>query len=396
MFNNFFYTLKEVGIYISPTAFLTLQRALNLGLINSVNEFYTTARSILVKSERYFDLYDQVFAHHFKGVELPDYESIEMEEMAKALLEEWLKNPKEIADILGIDESELLKLSPEELLEYFKERLKEQDERHDEGNKWIGTGGTSPVGNAGYNPSGMRVGGVSRMKSAVKVAGERRYKDYSAHGPLTNASISEALKRLRNLIPVGPRDEVNIDESIYQTVRNGGEIEIIFDRSLRDRLKIMLFIDNGGWSMDPYIPVVQTLFDYSRAQFKEIKTYFFHNTVYENVWEDPRRYTKPQSVDELTRFDPETRLIFVGDGSMAPHELMSMNGSIYAFETSGKASLERLMHISDNFPHCAWLNPVPQHMWNYTQTILTINNLIPMFELTLDGLEKMVAHLMVK
>ena len=167
MFNNFFYTLKEVGIYISPTAFLTLQRALNQGLINSVNEFYTTARSILIKSERYFDLYDQVFAHHFKGVELPDYESAEMEEMAKALLEEWLKNPKEIADILGIDESELLKLSPEELLEYFKERLKEQDERHDEGNKWIGTGGTSPVGNAGYNPSGMRVGGVSRMKSAI-------------------------------------------------------------------------------------------------------------------------------------------------------------------------------------------------------------------------------------
>ncbi|MCP4754454.1 MAG: hypothetical protein GY866_26530 [Proteobacteria bacterium] len=396
MFVSFFYTLKEAGIYISPTAFLTLQKALSIGLINTLDQFYTTARSILIKSERYFDLYDQVFAYHFKGVELPDHESMEMDEIARAMLEQWLKDPKELADALGIDESELKHLSPDELIEYFKERLKEQDERHDGGDKWIGTGGTSPVGNSGHNPGGLRIGGQSRYKSAVKVAGERRYRDYSGDGPLTNASIGEALKRLRNLIPSGPKDQINIDESIYQTVKNGGEIEIAFDRSLKDRLKVFLLIDNGGWSMDPFIPVVQTLFDYARAQFKDVKTFFFHNTVYDTVWEDPKRYTKARTVDEFVRFDPDTRLIFVGDASMAPHELMSRNGSIYAYETSGKPSIERLMFLADNFPHCVWLNPVPRHTWSYTQTIQAIGQIMTMFPLSLDGLEGAVSHLMTK
>ena len=393
MFINFFYTLRDVGISISPTSFLTLQRALTEGLIHSMDDFYTSARAILVKSERYFDLYDQVFAHHFKGVELPDHESMEMDEIAKGLLDEWLKNPKELADALGMKEEELKKMSPEELIEYFKERLKEQTERHDGGNKWIGTGGTSPVGHSGFHPGGMRIGGSSRNKSAVKVAGERRYKDYSVDAPLTNASIGEALKRLRNLVPSGPKDQINVDESIYQTVKNAGEIEIAFDRRLKDRLKVFLFIDNGGWSMDPFIPIVQTLFDYSRAQFKDLKTFFFHNTIYEKVWEDPRRYTKPLLIDEFGRFDPETRLIFVGDASMAPYELMSRNGSIYAFETSGKPSIERIRALTEMFPHCAWLNPVPEHAWGYTQTIQVIREVIPMFPLTLDGLDQAVQYL---
>jgi len=396
MFINFFYTLKDVGISISPTSFLTLQKALYTGLIGSLDDFYTTARAILVKSERYFDLYDQVFAHHFKGVELPDYESMEMDEIAKAMLEQWLQDPKELADALGIDESELKKLSPDELIEYFKERLKEQTERHDGGNKWIGTGGTSPTGHSGHHPGGMRIGGVSRNKSAVKVAGERRYKDYSGEGPLTSASIGEALKRLRNLIPSGPKDNINVDKTIYETVKNAGEIEIVFDRSLKDRLKVNLMIDNGGWSMDPFIPVVQTIFDYSRAQFKDLKTYFFHNTLYDKVWQDPRRYNKEQLVDELIRFDPDTRFIFVGDASMAPHELLANNGSIYAFESSGKASIERLNFIADNFPRSVWLNPVPRHLWNYTQTIASICDIFEMFPLTLDGLEDAVTHLMKK
>jgi len=396
MFINFFYTLREVGIAISPTSFLTLQKALYSGLISSLDEFYTTARAILVKSERYFDLYDQVFAHHFKGVELPDYESMELDEIARAMLDQWLQNPKELADALGIDESQLKHLTPDELVEYFKERLKEQTERHDGGNKWIGTGGTSPVGHSGHHPGGMRIGGVSRNKSAVKVAGERRYRDYSGEGPLTNASIGEALKRLRNLVPAGPKDNINVEKSIYQTVKNAGEIEIVFDRGLKDRLKVHLLIDNGGWSMDPFIPLVQTLFDYARAQFKDVRTYFFHNTVYEKVWQDPRRYNKEQLIDEFVRFDPETRFIFVGDASMAPHELLAHNGSIYAFEKSGKASLERLMFIADNFPHTVWLNPVPRHLWDYTQTITAIAGIIEMFPLTLDGLEGAVTHLMKK
>lgn len=396
MFIDFFYTLREVGISVSPTSFLTLQKALDSGLVSTLEDFYTTARTVLVKSERHFDIYDQVFAHHFRGAELPDLESLEMDEIAKAMLDEWLNHPKELSDFLGIDESKLNKLSPDELIEYFKKRLAEQTERHDGGNKWIGTGGTSPVGHSGFHPEGMRVGGVSRNKSALKVAGERRYRDYSGEGPLTNASIGEALKRLRNLVPTGPKDQINVEKSIYQTVKNGGEIEICFDRSLKDRLKVMLFIDNGGWSMDPFIPIVQTLFNYARAQFKDLKTYFFHNTIYEKVWQDARRFRKDRKIEAFARVDPETRLIFVGDASMAPYELLAKHGSINAFETSGKPSIDRLRFLADSFPHSVWLNPVPPHLWHYTLTIEEIGKVFPMFPLTLDGLENAVSALMNK
>jgi len=396
MFVDFFYLLKKVGIPVSPTSFLRLQKALGMGLINSVDDFYTGARSILVKSERYFDLYDQVFAHRFQGIELKEPTEVELSEVIRSLLDEWLKNPRELAELLGIKEEDLGKLSPEELIKYFLERLKEQTEAHHGGRKWIGTGGTSPVGHSGYHPGGMRVGGVSRNKSAVKVAMDRRYRDYSQEGPLTQSQMAEALKRLRNMVPHGPKDRVNIDKTIYETMKNCGEIEIVFDRSLRDRLKIILAIDNGGWSMDPYIDLVQTLFHYARAQFKDLKTYFFHNTIYDYLWEDPPRRAKPFAVDELVRLDPETRFIIVGDASMAPYELMATDGSIHIEERSGKPSFERLGFIAKNFAHSVWINPKLADEWPYTRTIQHIREIFPMYELTLDGLEKAVGHMMHK
>lgn len=396
MFTDFFYTLRKVGVPVTPTAFLRLHKALSMGLINSVDDFYTAARSILVKSERYFDLYDQVFAHRFQGVELKEPDEFELSDIARSLLEEWLKDPQMLADVLGIDESELGKLSPEELMEYFLERLKEQTEAHHGGSKWIGTGGTAPVGHSGFHPGGIRVGGISRNKSAVKVAMDRRYRDYSQQGPLTQSQMGEALKRLRHMVPVGPKDKVNVRETIYQTVKNAGEIEIVFERSLKDRLKVILAIDNGGWSMEPYVELVQTLFNYARAQFKDLKTFYFHNTIYNHLWEDPQRYYKPLPVDELVRFDSATRFIIVGDASMAPYELMGQNGSIYFGERSGKPSVERLRFIANTFPHSSWLNPVPIFEWSYTYTIGVIHEILPMFPLTLDGLEKAVAHLMRK
>jgi uncharacterized protein len=396
MFVSFFYLLRRVGVPVSPTSFLRLQKAMSLGLIHSLDDFYTTARSVLVKSERYFDLYDQVFAHHFQGAELKEPDEFELNDMARAMLEEWLKDPKGLAEALGMDEETLSKLSPEELIQYFLDRLKDQTGEHHGGKKWIGTGGTSPVGHSGHHPGGMRVGGVSRNKSAVKVAMDRRYRDYSQEGPLTQAQIGEALKRLRNMAPAGPKDQINIDETITRTMKNAGEIEIIFDRSLRDRLKVILAIDNGGWSMDPYVEMVQTLFNYSRAQFKDLKTFFFHNTIYDNLWSDTARYKKPIRVDELVRFDPETRFIVVGDASMAPYELMATDGSIHLEERTSKPSIERLRLISETFRKVAWLNPKMEQEWGYTRTINIIREIFPMFELTLDGLEKAVTHLMRK
>lgn len=396
MFISFFYLLKQIGIPVSPTAFLTLHRAMDKGLIRSLDDFYIAARSILVKSERYFDFFDQAFAHHFEGVELLPENGFEVDEITRALLDEWLKDPKEIARALGVDEKELAKLTPDELIEYFKKRLQDQTERHDGGNRWIGTGGTSPVGHSGYHPEGMRVGGVSRNKSAVKVAGERRYKDYSASGPLTMSQVGEALKRLRNMVPAGPKDQVNVDSTIRQTLKNAGEIEIIFDRSLKDRLKLMLFIDNGGWSMDPYVDMVQTLFDYARSQFKEIRTFFFHNTPYDAVWEDATRYKKPVRIMDFAKRDPETRLVFVGDASMAPYELMGRGGAIHIQDRSGRSSIENLMFLANTFHHSVWLNPVHPRMWEYTATIKAIAQIFPMFPLSLDGLDGAVQSLMRK
>ena len=394
MFVNFFYMLRDKGIPVSPTSFLRLQKALGMGLIRSLDDFYIGARSLLVKSERYFDVYDQTFARAFRGAIETDPTEAELTDLAKALLEEWLKDPGTMARALGIPEDELKEMTPDELLDYFMQRLKEQTEAHHGGNYWIGTKGTSPVGHDGNHPGGMRVGGSSRNKSAIKVAMERRYRDYSQEGPITPSQIGEALKRLKHLAPAGPRDVVNIDKTIYQTMRNAGEIEIVFDRRLADRLKVKLFIDNGGWSMDPYVELVQILFHYASFQFKELEIYYFHNTIYKNVWQDPERHKKPLPVEDFVRSDPETRLVIVGDASMAPYELLDPNGVIYFNQRDSQPSIEYLKTLAKTFRHAVWLNPVSQDTWQGTWTIQQIRRMFPMFELSLDGLEKTVQHLM--
>lgn len=394
MFVNFFYMLRDQGIPVSPTSFLRLQKALGLGLIRSLEDFYIAARCLLVKSERYFDAYDQIFARAFRGVVEAEPTEDELTEIARALLEEWLRNPAAMAGALGIPEDKIQEMTPEELLNYFRERLKEQTEAHSGGNYWIGTKGTSPVGHSGFHPGGMRIGGSSANKSAIKVALERRYRNYSQEGPITPSQIGEALKRLKHLVPSGPRDVVNIDKTIYSTMRNAGEIEIVFDRHLADRLKLKLLIDNGGWSMDPYVELVQILFHYVNFQFKELEIYYFHNTIYKNVWQDPERHKKPIPVEDFVRSDPETRLVIVGDASMAPYELLDPSGVIYFNQSYSRASIEYLKDLARIFRHAVWFNPVAQDMWDRTWTIHSIRQIFPMFELSLDGLEKAVKHLM--
>ncbi|HQL00696.1 MAG TPA: hypothetical protein PK090_07975 [Smithellaceae bacterium] len=393
MFVNFFYTLRDRGIPVTPTSFLRLQKALGLGLIRTLDDFYCVTRALLVKSERYFDIYDQAFAVAFRGMTETDLTDTELSESIRAMLSEWLKDPGDVARALGLSEEQVKQMTPEELVEHFMKRLKEQTEAHHGGNYWIGSHGTSPTGHSGYHPGGMRVGGESRNKSAIKVALERRFRDYSQSGPITASQMGEALKRLRHLTPSGPRDIVNIDETIRQTMRNAGEIEIVFDRRLSDRLKVKLLIDNGGWSMDPYVDVVQTLFHYAQFQFKELEIYYFHNTVYSKVWLDPHRYKKPVSIDDFFRMDPETRLIFVGDASMAPYELVDPRGAIYVGQNEARPSVDYLKFLAKTFRHAVWLNPVEQDHWFYTWTVKQIAGIFPMFELSLDGLEKAVHHL---
>jgi hypothetical protein len=393
MFINFFYMLRDKGIPVSPTSFLRLQKALGMGLIQSLEDFYSVARSLLVKSERYFDIYDKTFAVAFRGIADVDPTEEELSELAKAMLGEWLKDPSAMAAALGMTEDEIKQMTPDELMQHFLKRLKEQTEEHHGGNYWIGTRGTSPTGHSGNHPGGMRVGGTSRNKSAIKVAMERRYRSYSQDGPITASQIGEALKRLKHLSPSGPPDVVNIDKTIYQTMRNAGEIEIVFDRRLADRLKVKLLIDNGGWSMDPYVEIVQVLFHYAQFQFKELEIYYFHNTIYRNVWQDAARYKKPVEVEEFVRSDPETRLIIIGDASMAPYELHDPNGAIYIGQNRSRPSVEYLKFLAKTFRHAVWLNPQAEGSWSYTWTVKQIAGIFPMFELSLDGLEKAVQRL---
>jgi uncharacterized protein with von Willebrand factor type A (vWA) domain len=393
MFVPFFYTLRERGVMVTPTAFLRLQKALSLRLVVSLDDFYIVARSILVKSERDFDTYDQVFAEMFSGAETISLEGLELDDAARQLLKTWVKTPEDLAKALGLTEKELRRLSAEELEQYLLDRLKDQKAVHYGGRKWIGAGGVSPVGHSGNRPGGMRIGGGSRARSASKVALERRYRDYSRTAPLTRSQMGEALQRLRHLKPAGPMDELNLDKTITETMRNAGEIEIVFDRRMVDRLKILLLIDNGGWSMDPYVETVQALFHHARSQFKELSIRYFHNTIRDRVWRDAERRHKPEPVEDLLGRDPETRLIFVGDASMAPEELLDINGSIEIEFRQKKPSIENLKMLAGAFRHAAWFNPSSSSLWSYGQTISIIRGIIPMFELNLDGLEKGVRHL---
>jgi uncharacterized protein len=389
----FFYTLRARGIPVSPTAFLRLQKALGMGLILSLEDLYAVARSLLVKSERDFDTYDQVFAELFSGAEsLPD-ETVVIDAATRVLLEDWLNVPAELAKALGMTEKELAALSGEELIQYFLDRLNDQKGRHYGGSRWIGAGGVSPVGHSGFRPKGMRIGGVSHRSSAIKTAMERRYKDYSQTAPLTRSQIGEALKRLRHLTPSGPRNQVNVDKTIYQTMRNGGEIEIVFDHRLTDKLSVLLLIDNGGWSMDPYVEEVQTLFHYAEAQFRDLSIFYYHNTIRDRVWRDPERSKHPEPVENLLRRDPQTRLIFVGDASMAPEELFQIKGNIVLEFRQSRPSIEWLQLLAGFFRHAAWLNPKSTSLWDYNVTAKAIKKIIPMFPLTLLGLEKAVVHL---
>jgi len=233
------------------------------------------------------------------------------------------------------------------------------------------------------------------MKSAVRVALERRYRDYTADTRLGPSQISEALGSLRHMVPAGPRDRLNIEKTIVQTMKNAGEIEIVFDASLKDKLKVLLMIDNGGFSMDPYVHTVQILFNHARNNFKDLQVFYFHNTIYHRVWRVPARYEKPVNVEDFARYDPACRLIIVGDASMAPYELFSRNGGI-SYGSRGEPSIQRLEFLAKTFRHSVWLNPKYAYTWQHTQTIGAIGEIFPMFEITLDGLEKAVRHLMKK
>lgn len=390
MFVDFLFELRKRRVPVGPLEWMTLEEALEKGLHgSSLSGFYQVARSILVHSEAHLDAFDEAFAEFFRGVEA---------DAAKMLdaLEEWLKDPKRLENI---DPALLALLSPIELAELkklFEERLKTQTGRHDGGNKWIGTGGTSPFGRDGQNPAGLRVGGESRMRSAVKVAAERRYRAYRKDLVLDVRQFGVALRKLRRLKREGIEEELDLDTTIDKTGRNGGEIDLVFRPPRKSNVRVLLLLDIGG-SMDPFTQLCSTLLTAASkaTHFRELRTLYFHNCVYGRLYLDERfdRWVVvPDLLREIGRDGRGWKLIVVGDALMNPAELLQVGGAIDYYEHNAVPGVVWLRMLADHFRRSAWLNPEPPAYWRQG-TCETIGKIFSMFPLTVEGIEQAAQHL---
>lgn len=386
MLNQFFYKLREYRVPVSITEWMTFMEALSKGLAYSdLNTFYSLSRSLLVKDVAYYDTFDQVFANIFRDADISP--------SLKKEIEDWLQNPIEFP-ALSEDEIKMLEeMDFETLKEEFEKRLKEQAERHDGGNRWIGTGGTSPFGHGGVNPAGIRVGGTGGGHSAVQIATLRRFRNYRTDQVLDVRHMKVALKKLRALERLGAPDELDLDESIDQTCKNAGELELIFRPERKNRLKLLLLMDAGG-SMEPHARLVNRLFSAANqlSHFKEFKFYYFHNCVYEEVFSDIYMDERVATGKLFSELDGNWRVIFVGDAAMSPYELMAKHGAIYYYHRNEIPGIEWLRRFNDHFRKTIWINPMQERHW-WANTIRMIQALFPMYPLTINGLEEAVGAL---
>ncbi|WP_431470445.1 vWA domain-containing protein [Sphingosinithalassobacter sp. LHW66-3] len=388
MFFSFVDELRAAGISASMKEHLLLLEALDRDVIEATPEaFYYLARATFVKDEGLLDRFDQVFAKVFRGI-ASDYGVAPAE-----IPEEWLKAIAE--KYLSPEEMEAIKSlgSWDEIMETLKKRLEEQQGRHQGGNKWIGTGGTSPYGNSGYNPEGVRIGGESRHKRAVKVWDQRAFKNLDNTRELGTRNIKVALRRLRRFAREGAADELDLDATVAGTARQGW-LDIQMRPERHNAVKLLLFLDVGG-SMDPFIKVCEELFSAATSEFKNLEFFYFHNCPYEGVWKDNRRRFSERTPtwDVLHKYGHDYKLVFVGDASMSPYEITHPGGSVEHFnEEAGAAWLQRL---TNTYPAAVWLNPVPEQHWGYSQSVRLIRELMTdrMYPLTLDGLDEAMREL---
>lgn len=382
MLIDFFFTLRAAKLKVSVKEYLMLLEALKAGVVtNSVDEFYVLARTTLVKDETQFDKFDRAFAAYFKGVEL-------LTDFTQDVPLEWLQKKLELE--LSAEEKALIeKMGWDELMETLQRRFKEQKERHEGGNRMIGTGGTSPFGAYGYNPQGIRIGqDRSRNKSAVKVWDQRQFKDYDDTLELGTRNIKVALRRLRRFAREGAQEELDLDDTIRSTAANAGWLDIKMVPERHNKVKVLLLMDVGG-TMDEHIHRVEELFSAAKSEFKHLEFYYFHNCVYDFMWKNNRRrYSeKFPTWDVIRTYNKDYKLIFVGDATMSPYEILQPGGSVeYNNEEPGAEWLQRLTNA---FPKFAWINPEPQGVWGYRQSIAIVQQLMNqrMFPLTLQGLE---------
>ncbi|MEM9597967.1 MAG: VWA domain-containing protein [Acidobacteriota bacterium] len=383
VFADFLFLLRARGLKVSLTEWLTLMRAMAEGHSRAnLSHFYHLARALLVKRETQYDLYDQIFASHFRGVE-------HHFDVSDELLQ-WLANPELPRQLTDEEKAALRAMDLDELRKTFEERLAEQKERHDGGSKWIGTGGTSPFGHGGTNPAGVRVGGPGGSRSAVQVATDRRFKNLRGDRILDTRQISVALRRLRRLGREGAPEELDLDATIDSSAKNGGDIDLVFGPERKNRVKLLLLMDVGG-SMDPHTRLCERLFSAAHAanHFRSFESRMFHNCPYEYLFTDIYYRRGEPTADVLARIDRTWSVIFVGDAWMSPYELTHVGGAIDLFHQNRVPGLDWLRRFRDACPKSVWLNPEPQRIWN-APSIRMVREVFPMFELTLDGLGEAV------
>jgi len=388
MFFNFIDEMRAAGISASLKEHLTLLEALDRQVIEQTPEaFYYLARATFVKDEGLIDRFDQVFAKVFKGV-FSEYGNATAE-----IPEEWLKAVAE--KFLTPEEMEKIKSlgSWEEIMETLKKRLEEQQGRHQGGNKWIGTGGTSPFGNAGYNPEGVRIGGESKHKRAVKVWEQREFKNLDATRELGTRNIKVALRRLRRFAREGAADELDLDATIRGTAKQGW-LDIHMRPERHNAVKVLLFLDVGG-SMDPYVKVVEELFSAATTEFKNLEFFYFHNCLYESVWKDNRLRAnqREKTWDVLHKFGHDYKVVFVGDAAMSPWEITQRGGSVDHYNDEAGATW--LQRVTTTYPATVWLNPVLEDRWRHSESTALIRQLVNdrMYPLTLGGLDSAMREL---
>ena len=388
MLIDFFYTLRAAKLPVSVKEFLTLLEALQADVVGprqpeacTIDDFYYLARTALVKDEKHFDKFDRAFAAYFKGVEM-------LADFTKEIPADWLRKVLE-KELSPEEKAAIEKMGWDELMETLKKRLEEQKERHEGGSKWIGTGGTSPFGHGGYNPQGVRIGGKGGNKSAVKVWDQRAYRDYDDSQELGTRNIKVALRRLRKFAREGNELELDLPDTIRSTAANAGWLDIRMVPERHNNVKVLLLMDVGG-TMDEHVHRVEELFSAAKTEFKHLEFFYFHNCLYDFVWKNNRRRfaEKFPTWDIIRKYNKDYKLIFVGDATMSPYEILQPGGSVeYNNEEAGAEWIQRLTHA---FPKFAWINPEPQGVWEYRQSISIIQQLIGnrMYPLSLKGLEE--------
>ena len=382
MLIDFFFTLKDARIPVSIKEFLTLLEALQKNVIDtSLDDFYYLARLTLVKDEAHYDKFDRAFGLYFKGI------AASFDEKSPIPLDWLLQRMKR--ELTDEQRAQLEKFGYDKLMDRLAELLKEQKERHEGGSKWIGTGGTSPFGHGGTNPEGIRIGGKGGNRTAVKVWEERAFKDYDGEREIGTRNIKVALRRLRKFAREGAHEELALDATIHATASNAGFLDLKMQPERKNNIKVLMLFDVGG-SMDDHIERTEELFAASRTEFKNMEFYYFHNCVYDFVWKNNRRRQSERfdTWDILRKYPPDTKLIFVGDATMSPYEVLHPGGSV---EYNNKeAGSEWLTRFTNAFPKFAWLNPEPEGLWQYRQSIAIIRQLMNdrMYPITIDGLER--------